>query len=68
MSRARRLLLVAVAWALPCAWFATALLAGPVDGASLTSTTLDPERDGWVEPVEAIELIRAGIERAGPRG
>ena len=22
----------------------------------------------WVEPAEAIELIRAGIERAGPRG
>jgi hypothetical protein len=22
----------------------------------------------WVEPAEAIDLIRAGIERAGPRG
>ena len=29
MSRARRLLVIAVAWALPFAWVATALLAGP---------------------------------------
>ncbi len=34
MSRARRLLVIAVAWALPVAWVAAALLAGPSDGTS----------------------------------
>ena len=54
MSRARKLLLIAVAWACPCAWFAAALLSGPVDGATLTTTTLGLERDGWTEPVRVV--------------
>ena len=29
--------LIAVAWACPCAWFAAALLSGPVDGATITT-------------------------------
>lgn len=65
MSRARRLLLVAVAWALPCVWFATALLSGPVDGASLTSTTFDPGRAGWVEPVEVMRVYGDSPLREG---
>lgn len=54
MSRARKLLLIAVAWACPCAWFAVALLSGPVDGATLTTTALGLERDGWTEPVRVV--------------
>ena len=37
MSRARRLLVIAVAWALPFAWIAAALLSGPSDGTWLSS-------------------------------
>jgi two-component system NarL family sensor kinase len=37
MSRTSRLLVLAVAWLVPLAWTAAALLAGPSDGTSLTS-------------------------------
>jgi two-component system, NarL family, sensor kinase len=51
MSRARRLLLVAVAWACPLAWFAAALLTGPVDGATLESRGVGLARGTWSDPV-----------------
>lgn len=44
MSRTGRLLVLAVAWLVPLAWTATALLAGPSDGTSLGSV-LGPSSD-----------------------
>ena len=41
MSRARRLLVVAAAWAIPAVWIAGALLAGPSDGTVVSSSLFD---------------------------
>ena len=50
MSRARRLLVVAVAWAVPAVWVVAGLKAGPSDGTSVTDP-LAPTGAGWGDTV-----------------
>jgi hypothetical protein len=51
MSRTGRLLVLAVAWVAPTAWLLAALLAGPSDGTSLTSSVLPPAGNRWTDSV-----------------
>ncbi|WP_322919714.1 sensor histidine kinase [Nocardioides renjunii] len=57
MSRTGRLLVLTAAWALPVAWVLTALLAGPSDGTTLTSSVSPPtpagDRGGSVRVAQA---------------
>ena len=46
MSRARRLLVVAAAWAIPAVWILGALLAGPSDGTVVSSSLLTAPASG----------------------
>jgi len=50
MSRARRWVVVAVAWAVPATWVLAALLAGPSDGTSVTASPA-PTGARWGETV-----------------
>jgi two-component system NarL family sensor kinase len=51
MARTSRLLVLAVAWAVPVCWTVLALLAGPSDGTSLSSRLLPPAGDRWDDTV-----------------
>jgi two-component system NarL family sensor kinase len=51
MVRTSRLLVLAVAWAVPVCWTVLALLAGPSDGTSLSSRLLPSAGAGWDETV-----------------
>ena len=70
MSHNRRLLVLAVAWVIPIAWTATALLAGPADGTALASSVSGIGEEPWGDtvvvartygdtPLEAGDLVRA---------
>ncbi|WP_299924736.1 sensor histidine kinase [uncultured Nocardioides sp.] len=51
MARTSRLLVLAVAWAVPVCWTVLALLAGPSDGTSLSSRLLPSAGASWGETV-----------------
>jgi two-component system NarL family sensor kinase len=51
MSRTRRSVLIAAAWAMPIAWFAVALLCGPTDGTSVSDPTAALGDDAWSSSV-----------------
>ena len=55
MARTSRLLVLAVAWAVPICWTVLALLAGPSDGTSLSSRLLPTAGARWGDTV----LVRA---------
>ena len=55
MARTSRLLVLAVAWAVPACWIVLALLAGPSDGTSLSSRLLPSAGAGWGETVRVRE-------------
>ena len=51
MARTSRLLVLAVAWAVPLCWIVLALLAGPSDGTSLSSRLLPTAGERWGDTV-----------------
>ena len=51
MARTSRLLVLAVAWAVPICWTVLALLAGPSDGTSLSSRLLPSASERWGDTV-----------------
>lgn len=51
MARTSRLLVLAVAWAVPVCWTVLALLAGPSDGTSLSSRLQPTAGAGWGDTV-----------------
>ncbi|HSF98421.1 MAG TPA: hypothetical protein VLA55_06990, partial [Ornithinibacter sp.] len=51
MARTSRLLVLAVAWAVPVCWTVLALLAGPSDGTSLSSRLVPSADAGWGDTV-----------------
>ncbi|NPC43259.1 sensor histidine kinase [Nocardioides sp. zg-1230] len=51
MARTSRLLVLAVAWAVPVCWTVLALLAGPSDGTSLSSRLVPSADSGWGDTV-----------------
>src|SRR6478609_9356648 len=51
MPRTSRLLVLAVAWAVPLCWTVLALLAGPSDGTSLSSRLLPSASERWGDTV-----------------
>lgn len=65
MSHARRSLVLAVAWALPIAWLAAALLAGPSDGTSLTSSPVAAGGEPWGQTVTVARVYGDTPMRAG---
>jgi signal transduction histidine kinase len=54
MSRTRRLLVVAAAWALPIAWAAVALLSGPSDGTTISPAGAMLGAHPWGEKVTVV--------------
>ncbi len=54
MSRARRLIVIAAAWAIPFAWIAVALLSGPSDGTTISHSTAMLGEDRWGETVTVV--------------
>jgi signal transduction histidine kinase len=54
MSRTRRLLVVAAAWAVPVAWSAVALLSGPSDGTTISPAGAMLGANGWGESVTVV--------------
>ncbi len=57
--------MIAVAWALPFAWIAAALLSGPSDGTSLSSSTATTGVERWGERVTVARAYGATPLRAG---
>jgi two-component system NarL family sensor kinase len=51
MPHTRRLPVLAVAWVVPIAWIATALLSGPADGTALSSSVSGIGEDRWGDTV-----------------
>ncbi|MET0524867.1 MAG: sensor histidine kinase [Nocardioides sp.] len=54
MSRARRLIVIAAAWAIPFAWIAVALLSGPSDGTTISHPTAMLDEDRWGDTVTVV--------------
>ncbi|HET9423676.1 MAG TPA: sensor histidine kinase, partial [Nocardioides sp.] len=54
MARARRVLVVAAAWAIPIAWIAGALLSGPSDGTTISPPSSMLGADRWGESVTVL--------------
>lgn len=65
MSRAGRLLVLAVAWVLPTAWVLVALLSAPSDGTSLSSSVLSSTSARWTEPVRVVRTYGGTVLEPG---
>lgn len=63
MSPTRRLIVIAVAWAVPIAWVLSALLAGPSDGTTLSRATSDG--DDWAAEARIARAYGRTPLRAG---
>ena len=65
MARTSRLLVLAVAWAVPVCWTVLALLAGPSDGTSLSSRLLPSAGTPWGHTVRVATTYGRTPLRAG---
>jgi signal transduction histidine kinase len=54
MARARRVLVVAAAWAIPIVWIAVALLSGPSDGTAVSPPASMLGEDRWDQSVTVV--------------
>ena len=64
MTRGRRLLVIAAAWAFPVAWIALALLSGPSDGTTLARSALGAG-DRWGQSVRVADAYGDTLLRTG---